>query len=293
MKEAYKPFYTQKFYSNLLSEYRKELTNGSTKKFIHRELDKSITEIENRIEHESSWFEIKFIFIGGILLGFIALIYKEGNKTKDLIRIIQRPGIILALGLSVIVAVIIDMQLRATQKTIHLNGIWIANYIEPLFLDNHVYRFRAAQPFYPWESFLRIKDRGSLFRDTLNSLTFWPHVFLVTILLYLAFIIALKYNSASKESKIIVFIIVHFILIFCVSITHIVPNILDAKVFGLFWVKDNRVILMSYLPASVAMMASSALAILVEKDKEKELEENVSWSITNKKEDKLIIIAKN
>ena len=62
-----------------------------------------------------------------------------------------------------------------------------------------------------------------------------------------------EYNSAPKKLKITVFIVVHFILMLCMSITHISPNMLRTRAFGLWWVDNNLEILGLYFLASILM----------------------------------------
>ena len=290
-----------KYFLKLWTENSSDKSKSFRRRFefqlILRELDKSINEIRTRQEHESAWYKVKFLFIGTISITFITLIYKEGQKEsnqKDLKNVLKKSSIFLGLGLSVIVSVIIDMHLRAIHKINYINGIWIANFVEPLFFSAHgqiegfeykkIYKKTKYKDknrkdeiqietskckinissdsfnrqFYLWEEFIRAGEK-SYFTDSIHMLTFWQHIFLVTILTYLAFVFSLIYslklgvNLDSKKTQKFIFIVVHLIIIFCATTTHIVPGMFEVKVFGLIKVEDNYLIPVSYFLLSLIL----------------------------------------
>lgn len=243
--------------------------------FVIKEFDKAVSEIEIRLNHESKWYEIKFLFIGAITLGFITLVYKEElsqekqGKKPTFLKVLHLPIVILALALSVVVSIMIDMHLRANQRIINMNGIWIAHYVEPMFLGLSVADPMNEKPFYGWESFLRAKieyqgtkqeaEGASYHNDNMYAISFWPHIFLITILVYLVFMFMLidakknnYYQNTSEKSEnakniyIIAFLIVHSTIIICTLTTHVVPKAFEVKMFGFGSWKDNSIKVAKY-----------------------------------------------
>ncbi len=84
----------------------------------------------------------------------------------------------MSLALTVVVSITIDTHLRANQKVISQNGIWIARHVEPFFLGADK-KSIEEKPFYGWENFLSKshKNEGqAYYTDIIYAVTF-GHIF--------------------------------------------------------------------------------------------------------------------
>lgn len=170
---------------------------GNTGGFINKEdlileqLKKSNTEIQNRIDQQYKWVEIKYSLIGGLIVSFIAKIFfnvkdsrnsGEINSEEDLFEKIRRAIVSqatsLVLSLSLIIAATVDTQMLRDRKLILQQGAWIANYVEPAFLNN--------LEVLSWEEFLRLS--GGYHDTIIASIFFNSNIFAITITLYAIYI---------------------------------------------------------------------------------------------------------
>ncbi len=214
------------------------------------ENQKAIEEIKQKQDHVSHWYELKFMFVGFIVLGFFAEAIFRSNKcvnesTSDkesLLTISKSPLTLGVLALAFIVSISVDMQIAAQEKMINQNGIWIAEFVEPAMMGKEVIE---AEKHYDrsivgWERFLRIGDKA-LHTSVLSHLTYYTYVFFLTILLYAFYLSALLIQSAevdennNKKSpplRDFGFWVVHLALLACSFSMHHVPETYEVSILG-------------------------------------------------------------
>lgn len=185
---------------------------------ILEEFKKSVLEIKQMLDHESHWFELKFYFIGALVLGIFGLGIYESSKENSVFALLKNPLTLLSLTIACIVSTSIDIHIRSNRVLIAQHGIWIQNYVEPYLLKNNFSSFSSSyytNEFLGWEQFLRlkhyIKDRDgekvfvidekvySRHSDNIYSLTYWPNVHYTTILLYGCFLCLLWWLRSQDD----------------------------------------------------------------------------------------------
>lgn len=233
---------------------------------ITEQVKKTNSEINTRLDHESRWYELKFVFLGVIILGFFAKAVlktkigwdrKEEHPTESekrghaLLNILISPITLTVLTIAFVVSLSIDLHIRANRIVINQNGIWVAEFAEPLFLRNHeLIKSCEEKPkesckkiMRGWEQFLRIGGL-SHHTDFLYRATFWPHVYYITILIYGLYLSVLAWildpgKTDSEETKKIndlrtfSFWLVHITLFVCAFSAHYVPDIYDIVLWGI------------------------------------------------------------
>lgn len=222
------------------------------------EKQKAIREIEIRIEHESRWYELKFLFLGALSIGFFARVIfhsktfsgNNGQSNKvDLLGIISSPLTLFVLSVVCAVSICMDFYIRSNRIMMHQNGIWIAEFIEPAFMGQEYLKKinkintnennddKNSNIVLGWEQFLRLKG-DSHQTNFLVQMTFAARVYLHTILIYTAFLLLLCVNNSNNKNNDhkrvtnISFWIIHFSLfVFAIS-AHVVPSSYDIIIFN-------------------------------------------------------------
>ncbi|MBE9041101.1 hypothetical protein IQ235_09955 [Oscillatoriales cyanobacterium LEGE 11467] len=223
--------------------------------FLLAENQKAIKEIEMRIEHESRWYELKFLFLGALLLGFLAKVVfdsKESNvdrNSMDLLKILYSPLTLSLLSFVCVVSVCMDVYIRANRILIYQNAIWIAEFIEPAFIgSSYTDDIKSEKNIVVgWEQFLRLGS-DSHHTNALVQMTFAVRVYLHTILVYVAFLFVLFFLEYSEvltpeknerritkliQIKNLSFWIVHLSLLIYALCAHLVPMTFEIFIFGL------------------------------------------------------------
>lgn len=223
------------------------LVVGAHDAFVRAELQKGIAEIQMRLQDQSTWFQYKFLFVGGLLAGLISLFQytrsvpsgERGQRAgSSLSRGPNFPVVDLpffALGLATIsgLSFMIDFHIRENAIVINQIGLWIAFHVEPLYLNTNQF---PSYSFLPWETFLRSGASG-MHTDVLNSITFfWPihSLTIVCFLLYLWSLMQIPNRvgaDAMRRSEIDVtaFFLVHVLLIVLSWTGHYVPPMFEVK----------------------------------------------------------------
>jgi hypothetical protein len=208
------------------------------------QLQKANTEIQSRIEQEASWFQLKYYVVGSILLGFIInTYYKSGRQKTDFSIFLQASSSAITsfiLSLAIIVAVSIDMQIRAGRIVINQLGSWIHHYAEPILLgEAKGYNYGLG-----WEFFLR--QDGGYHKDIVYAMTFWPNIYYLSIALYVLYLIVSQKAFTKKRNREIVlsgFSLLHITLLIATLSNHIVPFIFEVKLVPLAskWILTDSV----------------------------------------------------
>jgi hypothetical protein len=226
-----------------------------TKDIIFKEMDKAFCEINTRLADESKWLEKKFYFIGIIVLGFFLYAmfgngivstntYIISNKSvpphychyplneKALHRILKSPNALVVFSVAFFVALLIDMHLRNNRFVIDLNGLWVANFIEP-FCGKADGLNGTSLGFIGWEQFLRVTNG---YRDSsIYSLLSWPCIYLITCAFYAFYLTIHDQQTVLKGGRIkeigqYCFHFVHITLMVCAVATHARPSIVAMKI---------------------------------------------------------------
>ncbi len=138
--------------------------------------------------------EIKYLYVGVILLGFLINTYfKEilisPEDIDQRFQVATRSYVTsFILSLTVIVAVSIDMQIRSGRIVINQLGSWISHYAEPILLGVEGLG---------WEAFLRLD--GGYHANTIYSMTFWPNIYYLSIGLYLLYLVVSRRSLANRN----------------------------------------------------------------------------------------------
>jgi hypothetical protein len=202
------------------------------------QLDKANTEIQSRLNQEVEWFKLKYLYVGVILLGFLINTYFKNSSDQEskhgddhepestfgrFVAASQSSVTSFILSLSVVVAVSIDMQIRAGRIVINQLGSWIYNFAEPLLL-----RLNGNLPNkLGWEAFLRLD--GGYHNNTVTAMTFWTNIYILSIALYILCLEvsrrALKKHKDEPSKHIVYFgfWMLHMTLLIATFSNHIVP----------------------------------------------------------------------
>jgi hypothetical protein len=209
---------------------------------IKTELGKANDEIKFRIEQQESWYHYKFIFIGGMVALFLGqtgfLKGRSSNSRQSHQRlkdIITAESTYSILALACVLALIVDMHIRNNMISIQRLGLWIANYVEPAYVDK---KLAQASGFYPWEQFIRPEaPTPSLQLDTLSSIAFSLHLHFMTTFIFLLYLIIfhqlclktadeVKSDAAAGRKQLVFggFVIVLLSILAFIFVAHAVPS---------------------------------------------------------------------
>jgi hypothetical protein len=275
--------------------------------FILKEFDKCASEIALRLGFESRWYEVKFLFLGTILLGFISLVAKQVVTPRERVMAVafSSPGMLLATALGLVVSLAIDMHLRANRQVIDYMGIWVSEYVEPRYLGDAILTPFPDGGLYGWEAFLRADVRkdttlgapagarpgnpnksgstrnasadetvpAGYHNDLIYSLSFWPYVFLLTVMAYALYLATniygqwLRPDGSAAWLRGAVFIGVHSVIVYCAATTHIVPAMFEVRVWlwplgpwGLPWTHSQLLVVGVYAVGGVICSGLAWLA---------------------------------
>jgi hypothetical protein len=187
------------------------------------QLGKANTEIQSRINQETEWFKIKYLYVGVILLGFLTNTHFK--NTKDSFKSIHDSFLNASesyvtsfiLALTLVVAISIDMQIRSGRIVINQLGSWIYHYAEPILFSSEKLG---------WESFLRIQ--GGYHSSILYTMTFWPNIYFLSVGLYILYLIVTKRaivkDYSHQDTIRLGFWMLHITVLVAGLSSHIVPN---------------------------------------------------------------------
>ena len=217
-------------------------------RLIMAEHQKVVDEIKQRIQNESKWFELKFYFVGAILLGFFArAVFRNndsgnndkgvGRDVQTVLEMLKSPVTLAVLSLAFIVALSIDLHIHSNRMMIVQAGTWLSEYVEPAFLNN--YNAHDQRNFVGWEQFLRIAH--SHHTDFLYRLTYWAYGDFLTVILYALVLFVLvqsrklppvwvaeeKTNIDLRWFRQFVFWLLHIAILFFAFSIHYQPKIFE------------------------------------------------------------------
>jgi hypothetical protein len=191
-------------------------------KGLELQLVKANTEIQSRLNQETEWFKIKYLYVGVVLLGFLINTYFKGDtiSPEDINRRFwmasQSYVTSFMLACTVIVAVSIDMQIRSGRIVINQLGSWIYHYAEPILLGDDELG---------WEAFLRLD--GGYHANTVYNMTFWPNIYYLSIGLYLLYLVvtqrALAKRNLHRHTIWLGFCMLHATLLIAALSSHVGP----------------------------------------------------------------------
>lgn len=201
------------------------------------QLKKANIEIQERLNQETSWFQLKYYLVGGLLFGFLTntFLSKDLNSKDTAYSKIKNalgsPSTSLVLAFGCIVAITIDTQIRVGRNFIAQLGIWIESYVEPLFL---------RQNLVAWEQFLRLK--GAYHVETISSTLVSSSIYILTLILYALYIFSTQKvyeNSDTKKASELNVVSFGFWLLqgtiaFCILPSHLVPQTFQVTPFPFF-----------------------------------------------------------
>jgi hypothetical protein len=237
------------------AEYRKAAETatwtGGTAGAQHEERAKIVVElVKNAVgeirlyqEEEDRWFHNKFILIGALLGAFLARFALEKGAGADgearLGGLISSSTTCCALAFATIVALTIDVHVRAGTTKIYQIGNWLAYFAEPALLQSS---FQGGPSnFLPWEMSLREISHG-MHADTLYSFALEPNLHLTTLIIYLAYLgvlqeLSLKRHSTNVGLTVALFCAVQFTLLLFAWMAHTGPGALQTQPIPLvdFW----------------------------------------------------------
>jgi hypothetical protein len=190
------------------------ITSGALD-FVKAEYEKAVEEIKVRIEIEDNWYHYKFLLIGGLIVFLLGWGRAVRDLSTDPFRF-EDPEINCSIcAVACVIAVAIDIHIRNNTIVTQQLGLWIANYVEPAFLQTP-FLSKGATGFIPYEQFLRIQLPGTtgMHADDLYSLAFWPHLHFLTWVIYILYLFlfhrAIRLASVTRRK---VFLLAGFALV--------------------------------------------------------------------------------
>lgn len=221
----------------------------STRELIKEEHGKAMEEVRASLEQMDTWYHYKFILIGGVIavfLGNIGVLGKQDSAShKASERILEsafmsnRTGAMLAL--ICLVALVIDMHIRANVNGIQQLGQWLSNYVEPSYLNaggvttgNYPNSALAEIGFIPWETFIRLPRTGS---STFYAVAYSIQLHFMTMVSYVLYVMVFQNISLQRKRgkrqqiAVIGFIFVHITLLAFVVVAHTVRDIFNVGCF--------------------------------------------------------------
>jgi hypothetical protein len=199
------------------------------------QLGKANTEIQSRLNQEVEWFKLKYLYVGVMLLGFLINTYFKHNEQESSSVVIRfqeavvSPVTSFILALTVVVAISIDMQIRAGRIVINQLGTWIHRYAEPVLLGAQNAGLWSEGGI-GWEHFLRLE--GGYHANTLYAMLFWTNIYYLSISLYVLYLAVTRKALADSRKKgesqllkimLFGFWILHITILVATLSNHIVP----------------------------------------------------------------------
>ena len=157
-----------------------------------------------------TWFYSRFVLLGGLFYVLTHIIRNthELIKHEQLHDFLNSHAVHLVLGAGCVIAVMVDMHIRHELDAIMILGHWLAHYLEPA-LSGMDFEPQNKGQFLFWENLLRAKDTigpnplqdlypvlnpflwGAEDKGTILDLFLlhrMPHVFLITLVLYIPYV---------------------------------------------------------------------------------------------------------
>lgn len=169
-------------------------------------------EILERIRIEHEWFTYKFLVVGALLAGTLGLAGAARawrTEFRDLGDFLRSREFMIVLGVSVVVCLTIDIQVRRNVLVINQLGAWIATQFEPAVLGAN--STPPSNGVYGWEQFLRLPlptnvptqaggGGAGMHASEAYSMLFWPAVHSTTVLCLAAYLVSFAHHRARARS---------------------------------------------------------------------------------------------
>lgn len=240
---------------------RKSILRDSSKTVLVEEMKKAFNEINLRLGDESKWMERKIYYVGILVLGFFlhmmfrnfpsrkSNVLEDEGEDRSIFSVLHGASTLIVISIAFFVALSVDNHLRHNQFMIDINGLWIAEFVEPFYAN--MGEIPKIIPHYTWEQFLRAD--GGYRNDSLFNLLGLSCMYVITIgffACYLALIsrniipnsfrrilAIVEYKRAAKYT----FFFVIAVLFVCALSTHVMPGIYEMKIpiFTYIW-KDAK-----------------------------------------------------
>jgi hypothetical protein len=224
--------------------------NEQLKTIIEKQFIKANDEIKTGLEQMDTWYHYKFILIGGVIvvfLGHVGIMGKQNSASHTASERILETALMsnrtsAMLTLVCLVALVIDMHIRANVNGIQHLGHWITYYVEPSYLNaagikakewNQVFRQTG---YIPWETFIRLPEST----NTLYPISYGIQLHYMTIVSYMFYLIVFQNLSLlGKISKrgnrqqiaFIGFVSVHISLLIFIIAAHTVRDTFTVECF--------------------------------------------------------------
>ena len=181
-----------------------------TKDFLVNQLTQADNEINQKSSSGISWFYYRFLIIGFMIGGVIVYVIPKqfesedkdpnNNKPYTVDRFIRNQILHITIGITCIISICIDNQIRQDVNIINQRGLWLAEFPEKLITNSldQSYHLNNADC-YSWESFLRIE--GGLQKDKWVSYSFWLSHHPMTIILYIIFLYYFVLITEKNKTK--------------------------------------------------------------------------------------------
>ena|ERR1700674_4139432 len=172
--------------------------------FVKAEYEKAVEEIRFRIEIEDNWYHYKFLLIGGLVVFLLGWGRARRDPSNDPSKLLDSEINCSICAVACVIALAIDIHIRNNTIVTQQLGLWIANYVEPAFLQTP-FPLKNPTGFVPYEQFLRIQLPGitGMHADELYSFAFWPHLHFLTWVVYILYVWlfhrALRLNSSTRR----------------------------------------------------------------------------------------------
>lgn len=211
-------------------------------KLMEREHVTALDEIKTSLNQMDTWYHYKFILTGGVIaifLGNIGILgrqtptsYNASERILETVFMSNRTGAMLTL--ICLVAFVIDMHIRLNINGIQALGQWIANYVEPSYLNaagikNSKFPEQALPEtgFIPWETFIRLpRDTNS----TIYTISFSIQLHFMTMVSYIIYLMVfqnislLRGRGKRQQIAFIGFLLVHITLLAFIVVAHTVRD---------------------------------------------------------------------
>jgi len=236
--------------------------NQLIKDFLVTQLTQSNNEINQKNSTVISWFYYRFLIVGFLIGGVIIyLIPKqikldtkkskanqyelinitEKNKGFFLEKIIKSEVLHITIGISCVLSICIDNQIRQDVNIVNQRGLWLSEFPEKLITNSIAKYFKNTNShakdsivnsdYYSWEIFLRQKN--GLHRDYYVSYSYWFSQHTITFILYVLFILC--FCIIEKSKTVYSYYILWFIslcLMFFAFQSKIIPSVFNYELWG-------------------------------------------------------------
>jgi hypothetical protein len=177
--------------------------------FLLDEHKKVTDEIKLHKEDENQLFRYKFALVGGLLAFFLAHIAfspdgqrqkRQRSPEKRIEMLAISSATCLVLAFAFVVAVTIDIHVRATTIVTNQLGLWIKNFVEPAIPGRSILWY---------EAYIR---KDGMHADFLYGFFYWPPLHFLTWIMYMLYLTVFQ-NVCLHRSRQLASIVAGFVLV--------------------------------------------------------------------------------